>query len=265
MSTPTGRVVIPPGRPGAGERSRLAEVIADDLRSLIVRTAGPGDVLPAERELIEVYGVSRPVVREALMILETEGLLRVRQGARSGPVVQRVSLEVMTRTFGVYLQQRGVTLRDLFGTRCVLEPAAARLAASAPAPDLGELERILEREAAVLDRGQWDLADTEVAFHRALLDLPGQHTLASLGHLLDSVVARHAVQNQGLVDERGADPEEAARAAHRAHRRIADAIRAGDADAAERRVTRHLRAVLETMPLHPDGPASIFGPRPGEG
>jgi DNA-binding FadR family transcriptional regulator len=108
----------------------------------------------------------------------------------------------------------------------------------------------------MLESDNPDTARSEVEFHRAVLDLGGQFTLASLGHLLEAVVSRHASENQ--ADSVG--NLEAHRDAHRAHRLIVEAIQERDPLKAERRMLKHLRAALETMPLQPTDRANIFGP-----
>lgn len=150
-------------------RAKYSEIIADDLRALIVDEGRPGDYLPSEHVLLERYGVSRPTLREALRILEVEGLVKIRRGAQGGAVIREPSIEVMTRTFGVYLQQHGTPVTDVINARMVIEPVAARLAALNRDRDLSEMEAVLVREKVVVAERSEAIADTEAAFHPALL------------------------------------------------------------------------------------------------
>ena len=75
----------PSWKPAAG--AKYAEMIASEPRASIVREAEAGDLLPSERDLIERYDVSRPTLREAMRILETEGLLEIKRGSRGGAIV----------------------------------------------------------------------------------------------------------------------------------------------------------------------------------
>src|SRR3977135_568307 len=87
------------------------EQIADELRSLIVSgELSEGDSLGREPELVERFGVSRPSLREALRILETEGLVTVVRGVRGGVVVHEPDGKTAARSAAVLLQARNVPL-----------------------------------------------------------------------------------------------------------------------------------------------------------
>jgi GntR family transcriptional regulator, transcriptional repressor for pyruvate dehydrogenase complex len=246
-------------RPLSG--AKIASTIADDLRSLIVRTGRAGDFLPPERTLIERYDVSRPTVREAIRMLEAEGLITVRRGARGGAVVNQTSIDAMSRTFGVYLQQRHVRLKDVFDARLIIEPNAARLAALCVPPDVSVLEAVLEREAASTDDLHNELARTEVEFHQALLNASGNVTLAGFGHLLTEIITRHDVNSVAILQQTTvAHRRRLAREVHRAHIRLLETVRAGDADEAERVMRSHLNEYLKAMPIDPDERADVVGP-----
>src|SRR5262245_65866219 len=107
------------------------EIIADEIRAMIVRgDVTAGDSLGREPDLVERFGVSRPSLREALRILEAEGLITVVRGVLGGVVVRAPDVSVTARTAAVLLQSRNVTLGDVHDARSVIEPAAARLVAA---------------------------------------------------------------------------------------------------------------------------------------
>src|SRR5262245_52102775 len=88
-----------------GRRTEAAELIAAALRRQIVRSSvKPGDKLPPETELMAQFGVSRPTIREAFRILETERLIVVRPGSRGGAQVVAPDLTVAARYVGLLLQ-----------------------------------------------------------------------------------------------------------------------------------------------------------------
>src|SRR5213080_2961741 len=94
---------------------KTAELIASDLRRQIVRgelTAGA--TLPSEMLLMEQYGVSRPTLREAFRILESESLISVRRGARGGARVVSPDIAVAARYVGLLLQMSGTTIADVY-------------------------------------------------------------------------------------------------------------------------------------------------------
>lgn len=231
-------------------------MIADELRTMIVRSAAPGSVLPREHELIERFAVSKPTVREALRILEVEGLVTVRRGVNGGAFVTEPSMGALAQAFCVHLRRGEVTLQDVFVARQVIEPAAARLAAEQRNSE--RLREIVDREAKVLADGG-EIVPSEVEFHEALLEASGSVTLSSLGHLLDTIVARHAEDNMALYRKASAaDIVETNAVAHKAHRLIVEAIEAGDGPKAERRASSHLHAVLDDTKIDPNEIADVF-------
>jgi len=107
--------------------------IADELRGLIVSgELCEGDSLGHEPDLVERFGVSRPSLREALRILEAEGLVTVVRGVRGGVVVHQPDERMTARTAALVLQSRNVSLSDVFEARGLLEPVAARTLATMP-------------------------------------------------------------------------------------------------------------------------------------
>src|SRR5499427_3958373 len=114
--------------------SRLREKpqqIADELRAMIVSgRLSEGDSLGREPELVERFGVSRPSLREALRILEAEGLISVVRGVYGGVVVHEPSQRLTARTASLVLRSRNVPLADVFEARALLEPMAAKAVAS---------------------------------------------------------------------------------------------------------------------------------------
>ncbi len=162
--------------------------IAAALRSRIARGAlGPGDPLPVEDELTAELGCSKPVVREALRILETEGLVEVRRGVGGGARVRHPSISDAAKTMGVYLQIGDVPVLDVWTARDhIIADAVERLAAQ-PAPAVAELEAAVADLAAAVG----DLA----AFNRSLLDV-GEVAVVAAGNVTAHVLVvalRHIV------------------------------------------------------------------------
>ena len=112
---------------------KTAELVAAHVRKQIVRgDLRQGDALPTETALMEEYSISRPTLREAFRILESEGLIIVRRGARGGARVLEPSPDAAARYAGLVLQHRGTTLLDVLDVRVMVEAPAARLVASDP-------------------------------------------------------------------------------------------------------------------------------------
>lgn len=129
-----GPRVAPAESRGAGRQlrqPRLAEIIASSLRERIVSgQMGEGDTLPGLDRLVEEFGVSPPSLREALRILENEGLITVRRGNLGGAVVHRPTAEAAAYMFGLVLQAEAVSVVDLALALSQLESLCARMCAA---------------------------------------------------------------------------------------------------------------------------------------
>jgi len=173
-------------------RPTKASLVADALRHEIVTgQRPPGSDLPPETQLMKRFGISRPSHREALRVLESEGLIRIARGARGGARVLRPELETAARHVGVYLQMRAITLQELFAARLTYEPAAAAAIAERRDPDaLGALAQCAAaQEYSVHDRAAFNLHET--AFRRLLLEHCGNAVLHLMGAVLEQVYAQH--------------------------------------------------------------------------
>ncbi|CAJ1587066.1 FadR/GntR family transcriptional regulator [[Mycobacterium] wendilense] len=228
----------------AGSASKLvrapktAELIADQLRSQIVRgVLKQGDALPTEVELVKQFGVSRPTLREAFRILESESLIIVRRGSRGGVLVASPQTSVAARDFGLLLQMSGATLADVYEARKVFEPAAAEmLARRATAEDIAELTGAADTLAALVAEGTEfaDLAEWSAAtfrFHDVILERAGNTTVALIGAVLRDVVTRHMDRAVASTTD-AAVIEKQFKNTIRSFRRLTALIEAGDADGA---------------------------------
>lgn len=228
-----------------GRTPRASEAIAEQLRRLIV--AGEivrGDVLEPTNTLLERFDVSRPILREAFRILESEQLISVRRGSRAGVRVLQPSAEAAIRIGGQTLQAAGATLGDLYDAQLVIEPAAVQIVAKRADPrDMIKLRAHLRRlEALLTEKDHIRLAGEFAHFHHLLVELTGNKLLTLTSGLIAHVLERH----QALVRSRPAG-EDAGLPAFRdpavGVRSIAKLVRlieAADADAAERHWCSHL-------------------------
>src|SRR5207302_1829944 len=112
---------------------RVADMVADELRDRILASGMPdGALLPKQEDLFEEFGVSMPSIREALRILETEGLVTVLRGNTGGAAVRMPSAEKVGYMAALVLQARAVGVHDVALALQQLEPACAGLAAARP-------------------------------------------------------------------------------------------------------------------------------------
>ncbi|ANI38991.1 regulatory protein GntR [Mycolicibacterium vaccae ATCC 25954] len=177
---------------------KTAELIADELRRQIVRgVLNEGDALPTEVELVKQFGVSRPTLREAFRILESESLIVVRRGSRGGVLVCSPETSVAARHFGLLLQMSGTTLADVYEARKVFEPAAAEMLAQRATPgDIADLKAAAGALAALVDEGTAgaDFAEWSAAtfrFHDLIMERAGNKTVMLIAAVLRDVVTRH--------------------------------------------------------------------------
>ncbi|MDO8390321.1 MAG: GntR family transcriptional regulator [Actinomycetota bacterium] len=217
---------------------KTAELVARHLRKQIVRgELTEGDALPSETALMETFSISRPTLREAFRILESEGLIVVRRGAHGGARVQVPSSEVAAGYTGLVLQHRGATLADVFAARVIVEaPAAAMLARM---PDRAARAQRLTDWLADFE-GSTDHADYTARFHgfnRLLVELTENETLMLLTSMLETI-SDAASSNYPVVT---ADIEaRMIKRASKARHSLIEHIAGGEADEAEELFRRHL-------------------------
>lgn len=232
-----------PTRAPVGRQVRVpktAELVAGQLRRQIVRgELQPGDALPSESMLMEQFGISRPTLREAFRVLESEALISVRRGAHGGARVSAPDAEVAARYAGLILEYRGATLGDVYQAAAFIEPPCARQLATKHAPeDVARLREAIAAEKAVLE-DPLALVDAQDAFHTLLVELTGNQTLILLSGMLRFIIDRANASQVAQVSETGT-PTAQARKGHRAHVKLVGLIEAGKADEAEKLWQRHI-------------------------
>ena len=226
---------------------KTSELIAAQLRRQVVRGAvKPGEKLPPETRLMEQFGVSRPTIREAFRILETDGLIVVRPGSRGGAQVVAPDLTAAARHVGLLLQLRGATIDDVYEARKIAEPAcAAMLARCRTEQDIADLAAVVAeiesaieaREGLAPDPALWSRLTHR--FHELIMQRSGNKTLALQGAMLHDIVATHTELLVSRSFDQTQSPERFRRAV-KAYKKLLVLIEAGDADGAERLWRRHM-------------------------
>ena len=137
--------------------------------------------------------MSRPTLREALRILESEALLTVTRGSRGGPRVHPPDPRLAARHFGLELQSRGTTLADIFGARLLIEPSCVYLVATtARRQAVNSLSEIVAQERATLQaKDEVEFSRASARFHRRLIELTGNRPLILLMNMLTHIYERH--------------------------------------------------------------------------
>jgi GntR family transcriptional repressor for pyruvate dehydrogenase complex len=228
---------------------KSAEIIADRLRDEILsHRLVDGDQLADESELCGQFGVSKPTLREALRILESESLLVTRRGVRGGPKIVAPSERTAARYVGRYLQYRKTPVLDVHDAISQLERSAlADLAKHHNDSDLRALRKAVE----LADVGPGVALDAVVSansFHRLIVDRAGNETRSIMHGLLEEVVISTGREIANVYSSKFNDQ---ARQFHKVHRDLLSYIEDGDADGADNLMQRHLRAkarALESLP-----------------
>lgn len=226
-------------------RPRLAELVAGELRGRIVGglIADGGD-LPSVDRLVSEFGVGAPAVREALRILENEGLITVRRGNVGGAVVHAPRAESAAYTLGLVLQYKGVPVATLNEAVVHLESMCASLCASREdraetvVPRLEAAHAEAVRTAAV---GGREFVDAARAFHQELVRSCGNEALVLVVGALAGLWSAQEESWSRRIRETGQAPGDDVRTGGlEAHEEILAAIAGGDAAAAATAVQRHL-------------------------
>jgi DNA-binding FadR family transcriptional regulator len=243
---------------------RLAEIVAARLRDeILAGRLTEGDTLPRQEHLFTEFRVSLPAVREAMRILETEGLISVRRGNVGGAVVHLPTPLRIARTISMVLQTRHTTMSDVSGALMRLEPTCAVLCASRP--DRAEavvpaLREAIERQHKAFDDPEQYPALAR-AFHETLVETCGNETMLVIIGSLETIWTAHESSVWADATTGEGDPDspmarKSRRAALRDHEKLVDAIEAGDQDRTARLAGAHLEATRRSS-LDTSGGAQV--------
>ncbi len=218
---------------------KRSELLAREIvEEILQRGLEPGDLLPPESVMLSRYDVGRASLREALRILETQGLVTLKPGPGGGPVVGAVVPANLGRTASLYFRLDGDTCGTLAEAMLILDPWLAELAAERV--DVPVATEVLGHcmEAADQERGSvagvWRTAPE---FHDAVYQLSANGVLKTVATALGAIFRTQVLAAADL-------------GAHQAqfladHHRISEAIIAGDAARARRLAYEHMESIIE--------------------
>jgi GntR family transcriptional repressor for pyruvate dehydrogenase complex len=216
-----------------GQRQRLSDQLYGQLLDQIVSGAiGEGDRLPSEKDICAMFGVSRPVVRQALMRLRADGLVHGRQGAGSFVMSRPLArLAEFASTDQLAAMLRCVELR------LPLEGAAAKLAAERRTAEqlahITEAHALFQEEA---ERGEMS-PDTDFTFHTSIIAATDNEFFASAFAAITATLSRFMTLTHGLMRTGSLERKRQVLGEHAA---ILDAIRGQDAEAAQIAMQFHI-------------------------
>jgi GntR family transcriptional repressor for pyruvate dehydrogenase complex len=237
-------------RPAAGLSLRVAESIAADLRQRVLRSTETDTPLPRQEDLIAEYGVSGPSIREALRILEAEGLITVRRGKFGGAFVHKPNWASAAFAMALSMQGQGITLADLAESILQFEPQCA--VACAERSDrattvVPALEANLAATEATLGQAV-RFATTARDFHNILVDfVPNEttrlvvRTMVTVWDIQEQTWA-YASQSGGSYPDADSQTE-----VLKTHKVIAHLVASGDAAGVSKLALAHLKATQKVV------------------
>jgi GntR family transcriptional repressor for pyruvate dehydrogenase complex len=225
----------PPERRLQHERrkDKTSEILARSiLRGVRLSKKRVGDQLPTEAQMLDEYGVGRGTMREALRILEVNGLISIKPGPGGGPIVGSVSPENFARMSTLFFQRAGFTYRELIEARLILEPVAARLAAERKSGGMKSPAELASLAGVDNVKDDSTYLQRSADFHEAVVQASGNGIVTLFGDSLAHVFRERV---RGVVF-----PERRRKGIVQSHTMIADAIDAGDGILAEQLMREHM-------------------------
>lgn len=206
----------------------------------------PGERLPSERELADIFRTSRVTVRSAILTLRNNGIVTVRKGTGGGTfIAQDLDEGEITDLLRDIIKWKNIGIRDVLEVRGILEPHIAYLAAVDPSPEQIRhiWESIEELEESFVSKSTFQSHDEN--FHKALADAANNPLLsvfqASIVELLFTFISRIRWSEQ---DKRNITFH---------HRKIADEVERKDPRGARRAMVEHIRDMRSLLSRYPEG------------
>ncbi|MFG6137684.1 FadR/GntR family transcriptional regulator [Halomonas sp. B23F22_10] len=227
--------------PSPRRRQKLAELISDDIKRWIA-TEGltEGDRLPNEKTLMELYGCAKGTVREALKILEVEGLIALKTGPGGGAILRTPSMEPASRMLRNFLHFRSLDGHQVYQLRRLLE---VEMAVSVVGRLNEEALTRLEDNMTACECHQLGEEDQrrqrflELEFHNLLARACPNPLLAFMCRFLNDMLRDLVVVKKAYLPERKQFDE----ANHRYHQELVEAFRAEDVERVRRLMDEHMR------------------------
>lgn len=219
---------------------RKSEEIAEQIRELAIsRDLKSGERLPPERELAKQFNVSRTGLREALLLLESQGFVKIKRGRHGGAFVQGMHSQPITGAFQHMLRLGQVSIEQLLEARLGIELMLLGFAGQdGRKPWVGELEQnVSEAEALAASpepAARVELLDNLHRFHKILASATGNPVFELAAEAIVAIISAHLSEagHSGCVSLESVDE----------HRAIFEALKEGRIDVAQRSLEAHLKA-----------------------
>jgi GntR family transcriptional regulator, transcriptional repressor for pyruvate dehydrogenase complex len=227
------------------KQTRIYQDVVEQIQEAIL--AGQlkvGEQLPAERKLIDMFGVSRGTLREALRVLQQKGLIEIKTGVTGGSIIRGVTTEQFSENLAMLIRYQKVALRDLAEFREGIEGTVALLAAERATPaDVAQLRDLLAqtKEAFAAGPEEWDRAiRCDEQIHLTLTQITGNPlfiTVLETVYLnIHTYYERFLPMEEAVLAENITDLES-----------IVEAVAAGDGPLAYNQARSHVQKFTQHM------------------
>lgn len=229
----------------SAKRVKRADQIVDAVkRWVVLSNIQPGDRLPNEKALMELFDCSKGTVREALKSLEVQGLISIKTGPNGGAVLVQVPYPLASQMLRNYLHFQHPTGPDVYELRSLVEPEIARLVVGKLSEaDLLELERLTNLCTPTTDSIEQRLEQriAELDFHSLLAERCGNPLLGFIGRFLNDLLKDLVIFKKVQLPEQ----REFSKSNLHYHQALIDAFRIQDRDAVQRLMGEHMKCAHE--------------------
>lgn len=227
-------------------RKRSDLLVEDIKRRIVTGEYRPGDRLPRERDLAEMFGVSKFTIRETLKSLEVQGLVKIVTGPNGGATLLEISEARAMQLLGSFLYFRPPTARDIYQVRCILEPELAESATDHIAPkQIDQLETLIAATQRQLtsEDSRRQQRNAELEFHNVIAEASPNSWLAFACRFMNNFLAELVVFRRMHLS-----PHQAFAADNCTfHQHLVDAFRARDKGRVRQLMSDHMRSAADYM------------------
>jgi len=232
----------------AARQNRIFQDIVEQIQEAILRGRfKPGDVLPPERELKEMFQTSRGTLREALRVLEHKGLVEIRLGVNGGAFVKGAVSAPLVESLELMLRSRQISLDHLNEFREDVEGfVTARAAERAEESDVRELADLLALAREAMEKGLdhwWEFLEIDKKFHRKLAEISRNPIYVFMHNIIHSNIQSYYDEflrmDEGLLQENYRDLGD-----------ILEAVKKRNGDLARLLAQSHVHRFYEHMAQH---------------
>lgn len=223
---------------------RADQIVEAVKRWIVTNNVRPGDRLPNEKKLTELFECSKGTVREALKSLEVQGLISIKTGPNGGATLVQVPYPLASQMLRNYLHFQHPNGPDIYELRKLVEPQIAVLALEhLEDSDLTTLEQLTERCAQKAQNTQERLAQriAELDFHNRLAERCGNPILAFMGKFLNDLIKDMVIYKKTQLPEQ----HEFSASNLDYHRALIDAFRARDKTQVEQLMREHMQCAQD--------------------